>query len=193
MKAHFPNPRRHAAFIPYMLMLPTILLLCWLLVYPVFNVFYTSFRQEMLSRPKANAFIGLKNYHKILSDPVFLEALGNSLRWVITEAMAVASRQEVKTGPAWIRSGISGEMKDYAIEIQKIDINSVVKFVSDRKKLGVPLNKLYIHHNSLESMGPEETAVLQKQNYEHSFINVTSPASLTPMEESIWRQLRGGC
>lgn len=85
MKTYFPNHKRPAALIPYMLMLPTILLLCWLLVYPVFNVFYTSFRQEMLSRPKANTFIGLKNYHKILSDPVFFEALGNSFCWVIAE------------------------------------------------------------------------------------------------------------
>ena len=64
MKTYFPNHKRPVTLIPYMLMLPTILLLCWLLVYPVFNVFYTSFWQEMLSRPKANAFIGLKNYHK---------------------------------------------------------------------------------------------------------------------------------
>lgn len=85
MKTYFPNHKRPVTLIPYMLMLPTILLLCWLLVYPVFNVFYTSFWQEMLSRPKANAFIGLKNYHKILSDPVFFEALGNSFRWVIVE------------------------------------------------------------------------------------------------------------
>ena len=70
---------------PYLLMLPTIVLLCWLLVYPVGNVFYTSLRQEMLSRPKQNAWIGLANYIKIAGDRVFWEALGNSLRWVIAE------------------------------------------------------------------------------------------------------------
>ncbi len=78
------------------------------------------------------------------------------------------------------------------IEVQHIDINAVVKFVSDRKELGVPLRKLYIHQNSLEAMRPEETAILQKQNYEHNFLNVASPMSLTPMEDSIWKQLRGG-
>lgn len=70
---------------PYLLMLPTIVLLCWLLVYPVGNVFYTSLRQEMLSRPKQNAWIGLANYIKIAGDRVFWEALGNSLRWVTAE------------------------------------------------------------------------------------------------------------
>lgn len=71
--------------IPYLLMLPTILLLCWLLIYPVGNVFYTSLRQEMLSRPKQNAFIGFNNYLKIAKDPVFREALWNSFRWVAAE------------------------------------------------------------------------------------------------------------
>lgn len=70
---------------PYLLMVPTLLLLCWLLIYPVGNVFYTSFRQEMLSRPKQNAFTGLANYLKIAKDPVFWEALWNSLRWVAAE------------------------------------------------------------------------------------------------------------
>lgn len=85
MKKHLLNSKHCTSLVPYMLMLPTILLLCWLLIYPVFNVFFTSFRQEMLSRPKANAFIGFENYRKILSDSVFWESLGNSLRWVVTE------------------------------------------------------------------------------------------------------------
>lgn len=79
------TPKRWGNLAPYLLMLPTIALLCWLLIYPVGNVFYTSLRQEMLSRPKQNAFIGLANYMKIAGDKVFWEALGNSLRWVITE------------------------------------------------------------------------------------------------------------
>jgi multiple sugar transport system permease protein len=66
-------------------MLPTVALLCWLLIYPVGNVFYTSFRQEMLSRPKQNGFVGAANYIKIVSDPVFWEALFNSARWVVVE------------------------------------------------------------------------------------------------------------
>jgi len=78
-----------------------------------------------------------------------------------------------------------------AIEVQQIDIDSVVRFVSDRKKLEVPLRKLYIHHSSFGSMSPDETAVLQKQDYEPNFVNVTVPMSLTPMEEYIWKQVRG--
>ena len=79
-----------------------------------------------------------------------------------------------------------------AIEVQQINIDSVVKFVQDRKKLGVPLRKLYIHYNWLEKMTPEDRTNIQKQNYEHDFVNVTMPMSLTPVEESIWKQVRGG-
>lgn len=76
---------RKKIYAPYLLMFPTIALLCWLLIYPVGNVFYTSLRQEMLTRPKQNGFVGLDNYIKIASDPVFWEALRNSFKWVAVE------------------------------------------------------------------------------------------------------------
>jgi hypothetical protein len=79
-----------------------------------------------------------------------------------------------------------------AIEAQQININSVVRFVANRKELEVPLRKLYIHQNSFETMSPDERTILQNQNYEPDFVNVTRPMSLTPMEESIWKQVRGG-
>lgn len=37
--------------------------------------------------------------------------------------MEVAFRQEIKTGPAVIRSAVSGEMEEYAVQIQEIRIN----------------------------------------------------------------------
>ena len=40
------------------------------------------------------------------------------------DAMEIARRQEVKAGPAVIRSSVSGEIRDYDIEIQKVDYNS---------------------------------------------------------------------
>ena len=40
------------------------------------------------------------------------------------EAIPVAGRQEVKPGPAKLRSSVSGELKDYEIEIKKVDYNS---------------------------------------------------------------------
>ena len=39
-----------------------------------------------------------------------------------TDSMEAARRQEVKTGPALVRTSISGQVKDYSVEIQRIDM-----------------------------------------------------------------------
>ncbi len=41
------------------------------------------------------------------------------------EALEVGYRQDVKKGTAWLRSGVSGEIKDYEIEIQRVDYNPI--------------------------------------------------------------------
>ncbi len=76
---------RKKTYMPYLLMLPTAALLIWLLLYPVGNVFYTSFRRELLTRPKQNGFIGLDNFVRIGTDPVFWESLVHSFQWVAAE------------------------------------------------------------------------------------------------------------
>ena len=72
--------------IPYILIAPTIFLFVCLLVYPLGNVFYLSFQNRLLSRPKLDGFVGFLNYLKLFTDdPVFWEALWNSFRWVFIE------------------------------------------------------------------------------------------------------------
>ena len=41
------------------------------------------------------------------------------------QAVEVGYRLDVKKGQAWVRSDVSGELKDYEIEIQKIDYNPI--------------------------------------------------------------------
>lgn len=41
--------------------------------------------------------------------------------------MEIGYRQDVKKGQAWIRSSVSGEVKDYEIEIIKVDYNPIQK------------------------------------------------------------------
>ena len=53
-----------------------------------------------------------------------VKAVGPGEPAIPPEAMEIAARQDVKAGPAVIRSSVSGEVKDYAIEIQKVDYNS---------------------------------------------------------------------
>ena len=77
-----------------------------------------------------------------------------------------------------------------AIEVQHVDMESVVHFVFGRRRYGVSLRKLYIHHNWLQNMKPEEKAMLEKQNYAHNFVDVTVPMSLTPVEEAIWMHVK---
>lgn len=50
---------------------------------------------------------------------------GNRFRQTMNlQPIEIGYRQEVKKGPATIRSGISGEIKDYAIEILKVDYST---------------------------------------------------------------------
>ncbi|KAF8482015.1 hypothetical protein DFH94DRAFT_417737 [Russula ochroleuca] len=79
-----------------------------------------------------------------------------------------------------------------AIEVEHVNIGSVVNFVHGRKNLGVPLRKLFIQHNWLESMEDPEKEVIKELNDEPDFINVSVPMKVTPVEESIWKQVRGG-
>ena len=39
------------------------------------------------------------------------------------EALQVGYKQEIETGEAWIRSSVSGELKDYRVEIVKVNRN----------------------------------------------------------------------
>lgn len=52
------------------------------------------------------------------------EAKGTGEEAIPSQAIPIARRQEVKPGPAKLRSSVSGELKDYDIEIQKVDDNS---------------------------------------------------------------------
>jgi len=57
-------------FLPYGLLLPSMVVLTVLLLYPIGKAFLTSLGRHVLFRPQATrAFIGLDNYLYILSDP----------------------------------------------------------------------------------------------------------------------------
>lgn len=44
---------------------------------------------------------------------------------IVGEPLEIGYRQDVKKGQAWIRSSVSGELKDYEIEIQRVDYNPI--------------------------------------------------------------------
>jgi hypothetical protein len=82
-----------------------------------------------------------------------------------------------------------------AVEILHINADSVIRFVHDRKKLGVPLQTLYIHPYWLEHMTDDVEAAIkkfEKLNFDldRDFVKVKRPMDLTPEENFIWKQRR---
>ncbi len=52
--------------------------------------------------------------------------VNDRLRQTLTaDAVPVGYRQDVRKGQAWVRSDVSGQLRDYEIEIQKISLNPV--------------------------------------------------------------------
>ncbi|MFQ6032713.1 MAG: hypothetical protein ACE5K2_07310, partial [Candidatus Zixiibacteriota bacterium] len=62
--------------IPYFLMLPAIVTLLFLIIYPMASSIWYSLHTWYLAKPKVFPFVGLRNYHFLLfEDSVFRVAL----------------------------------------------------------------------------------------------------------------------
>nr|WP_246628148.1 sugar ABC transporter permease [Paenibacillus oenotherae] len=62
--------------------LPAILVVVLLLIYPILSSLYFSFTTKHLIRPQVK-FIGFENYISILTNPDFYVAFANSIKWTI--------------------------------------------------------------------------------------------------------------
>lgn len=78
-----------------------------------------------------------------------------------------------------------------AIEVQHINTEVVIRLVHARIEYEVPLKRLYIHHQWLQKMTEKDKTIFQF--FGPNFVFVTVPMTLTPDEESIWKQVRGHC
>lgn len=58
---------------------------------------------------------------------IFGKAGDRLISMINGEPLEIGYRQDVKKGKAWIRSQVSGELRDYEIEIQRVDYNPVQK------------------------------------------------------------------
>jgi multiple sugar transport system permease protein len=65
--------------VPFAYLSPTILLLTVLSLIPIATVFYYSLMDNVIITTDAPAFVGIRNYVEIVSDSVFIEALGHTL------------------------------------------------------------------------------------------------------------------
>lgn len=75
--------RKNWLFI-FLMLLPAVLLVTVFVYYPSINTFITSFTNKNLRIPKANEFIWLNNYLKILTTPEFWQVTGRSLLIVVS-------------------------------------------------------------------------------------------------------------
>lgn len=66
----------------WMFVLPALLVVGLLLIYPICSSVYFSFTTKHLIKP-TYSFIGLDNYKAVLSDPSFYSAFLNSIKWTI--------------------------------------------------------------------------------------------------------------
>jgi multiple sugar transport system permease protein len=70
-------------FWAYLLLIPSMILVAAVVVYPVVNGVLLSFREYRLNRPALGTpWIGLEHYREMWSDPIIRTALRNTLIWV---------------------------------------------------------------------------------------------------------------
>ena len=73
--------KRH--LVPFVLLLPALVMMGFVIAYPVVRAIWLSFQNFNALRPARTTFAGLQNYVAVLQDPLFWTALQNSLVWVV--------------------------------------------------------------------------------------------------------------
>jgi multiple sugar transport system permease protein len=67
---------------PYALLAPAVLVTLFIVFLPMIQAVVTSFYDLVLWKPNASRFVGFGNYIKLLQDPVFWVALGQTAIWI---------------------------------------------------------------------------------------------------------------
>ena len=68
---------------PYLLILPSVVLMLVLIFYPLVRGIVMSFTEVDLVNQATMTFAGLEQYQKLLDDPIFIHSLLNTLRWTL--------------------------------------------------------------------------------------------------------------
>ncbi|KAB8126066.1 sugar ABC transporter permease [Gracilibacillus oryzae] len=70
-------------FWPYLLISPALLIVAFVVFYPIIEAIFMSFQNYDLRRPDKISFVGFENYIEMFNDPTFWLAVKNTLIWVI--------------------------------------------------------------------------------------------------------------
>ncbi|MCR4391499.1 MAG: sugar ABC transporter permease [Candidatus Acetothermia bacterium] len=87
-----PRAPFHERYFHYLILIPALLIMIALTVYPVINVVQLSFYRYSYARGE-KAFIGLENYYRLASDRFFVKGLSNTFQF-----MALATVAELALG-----------------------------------------------------------------------------------------------
>ncbi|SFL44438.1 multiple sugar transport system permease protein [Gracilibacillus orientalis] len=68
---------------PYLLVLPALLIVTFVVFIPVIEAIFMSFQSYDLRRPDKIAYLGFKNFAEMFSDPIFWLAFKNTIIWVV--------------------------------------------------------------------------------------------------------------
>ncbi|WP_169009381.1 carbohydrate ABC transporter permease [Faecalispora jeddahensis] len=77
------NVRKKRDYTPYIILAPALLLICCIIIYPIFYAVFTSFQYYAMFDLANRRFVGLQNYIQVWHDDAFLASLPNTARWVI--------------------------------------------------------------------------------------------------------------
>ena len=78
---------RRLSATPYLFLAPALILLAVFVAYPILSVVYYSFTDYDIVRPPT--FVGLANFERLVSDPVFWKALRNSVIYLVATPILV--------------------------------------------------------------------------------------------------------
>lgn len=79
--------RRKIEKAPYLLILPALIFIFCVMLYPLGKVFYLAFQNYNPTTPFANGFVGFDNFKRIFSTSEFYQSLVVSAEWVVAEVV----------------------------------------------------------------------------------------------------------
>jgi ABC-type sugar transport system permease subunit len=69
--------------VPYLMLLPAMGIIAAFMFYPIFNTFWLSLQNHVLTNKTAWGFAGLDNFARLAGDAIFWKALKNTTVWTV--------------------------------------------------------------------------------------------------------------
>lgn len=83
MPANLLLKKRFKPLVPYLLILPAIFMMFWIVVYPIYNAVKMSFYEYYIYKPDEMKFVGMRNYAELLQEETFRNCIPNTVYWVL--------------------------------------------------------------------------------------------------------------